>query len=224
MRLYRSIVAILYRLECCFVLVAKKESPRSSRPSWFPPLQELLVGSAAPNHGLHAYQCLAPHHESFTQTSNGGSSLAMRLQRQVLPRLPRYACMVLAWLHRSFNLTPNSRTALAGSDGWIAHSRTPCTRCSVYKILKWAHLQFSSPVTPFTSNHLFYNNQSLAAFSSLQNDQIIAPHQVLLYSKALIQTTPTRCFLNKSSSLSSQPSPSLPSRLTSTSAPTPLPW
>ncbi|KAF2628513.1 hypothetical protein BU25DRAFT_37506 [Macroventuria anomochaeta] len=29
-----------------------------------------------------------------------------------------YACMVLrllAWLHRSFNLTPNSRTALAGS-------------------------------------------------------------------------------------------------------------
>ena len=79
-----------------------------------------------------------------------------------------YACMVLrllAWLHRSFNPTPNSRTALAGWSRSTAHTRASHTCCGVYKIQKDALLQFSSPVTPFTSNHLLNHNLSQATFS-----------------------------------------------------------
>lgn len=88
-----------------------------------------------------------------------------------------YACMVLrllAWLHRSFNPTPNSRTALAGSSRPTAYTRACYTCWNIYKNQKDAFLQFFSPVTPFTSNRLLNHNQSLATFSyNLQNDHII---------------------------------------------------
>jgi hypothetical protein len=74
--------------------------------SLFPPrtkstmLQTALVSTlagvpvrpAAPNDNFHAYRCLAPHHRSFKHTSNSDRSLATRLQRQLLPGLPR-ACL-----------------------------------------------------------------------------------------------------------------------------------
>lgn len=78
-----------------------------------------------------------------------------------------YACVglgLLAWLHRSFNLIPNSRTALAGLRWSTVLIKASCTCSNVYKILKDALIRVSSQVTPFTSNHLLNYNQSQATF------------------------------------------------------------
>ena len=75
------------------------------------------VRSAAPNDDFYAYRCLAPHHRSFKHTSNSGGSLATRLQRQLLPRLPRvclHGLEALGMASQKFQPHPKQPHGLGG--------------------------------------------------------------------------------------------------------------
>lgn len=150
-------------------LCAPRASPRCSRPRWTPPCWSLRAQLYLTTASTLIFTWLR-----VTEVSSTLQTAVEAWQRGCRGNFCHachgYACMVLrflAWPHRSFNFTPNSRKALAGSSRSTAHIKASYTCCGVYKIQKDALLQFSSPVTPFTSNHLLNHNQSLATFHKI---------------------------------------------------------
>lgn len=159
-------MTVQIRQECSI----RGRGPRCSRPHWSPPLLESLFARLH----LSTTSTLIVAWLRITEVSSTLQTAAEAWQRGCRGNFCHvchgYACMVLrllAWLHRSFNLTPNSRTALAGPSRSTTDIRASYTCCGVYKIQKDILVLFSSPVTPFTSDHLLNHNQSLATFHAI---------------------------------------------------------